>query len=198
MGGPLCGSVVVQGGVIPSDDLRWEQGGPGNPVQWWSKRHLGEVEGGGGSCHDVGVELHHRVRCCVGVVMQCPSDRESCKKDPGVLAPVIIKFFGIPSYTFQRGDAFQQALKHRLFRHVAVPLAVGRRVLPEEKVIPKTDFDLPIATCCLTLRSWQGSTTLSRSNRPPRAAAPYHGRWRPRETLLIATFDERIAPSHML
>lgn len=101
-----------------------------------------------------------------------PSVEKAVKEDPGVLAPIIIKFFGTPSYAFQRGDAFQQAVEDRLFRHVAVPLAVGRRMLPEEKVIPKTDFDLPIATCCSALRSWQGSTTLSRKQYCPPRSCP--------------------------
>lgn len=55
---------------------------------------------------------------------------------------------------------------HQIFRHVAVPLNVGRRMYPEEKVILKTDFDLPIATCyCSASRSWQGSLGLSSRNR---------------------------------
>lgn len=53
---------------------------------------------------------------------------------------------------------------NRVFRHVAVPLIAGRRMSPEEKVIPKTDCDLPIVTCSSTIWSWRGSVVLSSCN----------------------------------
>lgn len=81
-----------------------------------------------------------------------------------VLATDISNYRSIPANTFRQATILRQ---HQPFRYVAfqsVPGGQAGRMFPEQKVIPKMDFDLPIATCRPRLKSWQGSSTLSSRN----------------------------------
>lgn len=107
----------------------------------------------------------------------------------GVLAPDISKHRGIATDTFQRVTGFRQP---PALPPCCSPTITGRLMCPEEKVIPKTDFDLPIATCCSTLRSWQGSVALSSRNTTYGKLQHW---WHPRKQSSIATFNEQIVVS---